>query len=138
MSDEEFYEYKVALAVKILDKPKGLMQQAYVYQMEIDTQEYNFNRAQIEAETLKMIVKSDIIQFYQVRFYSREKIYFGLVFNKNSHIFSKDRINRFGPKRRKLAVHVKSTLKNTCAENKKHSRCLSANQVCICYKFPQK
>lgn len=69
MSDEEFNKYKDALAVKLLEKPKGLMKQAAVYQLEIDTLDYNFNRAQIEAESLKTIVKNDIVQFYNVNYY---------------------------------------------------------------------
>lgn len=68
MSDEEFDKYKDALAVKLLEKPKGLMKQAAVYQLEIDTQDYNFNRAQIEVEALKKITKNDIVEFYQVSF----------------------------------------------------------------------
>lgn len=66
MSDEEFDKYKDALAVKLLEKPKGLMKQAAVYQLEIDTQDYNFNRAQIEVEALKSIKKNDIVEFYNV------------------------------------------------------------------------
>lgn len=66
MSEEEFNKYKDALAVKLLEKPKGLMKQAEVYQIEIDTQDYNFNRAQIEVDVLKTIVKNDIVQFYNV------------------------------------------------------------------------
>lgn len=66
MSEEEFEKYKDALAVKLLEKPKGLMKQAAVYQIEIDTQDYNFNRAQIEADALKSISKNNIVQFYQV------------------------------------------------------------------------
>ncbi|VVC34289.1 Hypothetical protein CINCED_3A004705 [Cinara cedri] len=93
MSDEEFEKYKDALTVKLLEKPKGLMKQAAVYLLEIDTQDYNFNRAQIEAEALKSIVKSDIVQFYA------------------------EQISRSSPKRQKLAVHVKSTLKNTNDDN---------------------
>lgn len=70
MSEEEFDKYKDALAVKLLEKPKGLMKQAAVYQLEIDTQDYNFNRAQIEAEALKSIKKSDIVEFYNVSYFS--------------------------------------------------------------------
>lgn len=68
MPNEEFEKYKDALAVKLLEKPKGLMKQASVYQLEIDTQDYNFNRAQIEVEALKSINKSDIVQFYDVSY----------------------------------------------------------------------
>jgi len=70
MSEEEFSKYKDALAVKLLEKPKGLMKQAAVYQIEIDTQDYNFNRAQIEVEALKSIVKNDIVKFYNVSNFS--------------------------------------------------------------------
>lgn len=66
MSEEEFDKYKDALAVKLLEKPKGLMKQAAVYQLEIDTQDYNFNRAQVEVEALKSIKKNDIVEFYNV------------------------------------------------------------------------
>lgn len=66
MSQEEFNKYKDALAVDVLEKPKGLMDQAAVYQLEIDTQDYNFNRSQIEVNALKTIVKNDIVVFYQV------------------------------------------------------------------------
>jgi len=68
MSEEEFEKYKDALTVKLLEKPKGLMKQAAVYQIEIDTQDYNFNRAQIEVEALKTIGKNNIIQFYNVNY----------------------------------------------------------------------
>ncbi|CAH1739015.1 unnamed protein product [Aphis gossypii] len=92
MSEEEFKKYKDALAVKLLEKPKGLLKQAAVYQQEIDTHDYNFNRAQIEVEALKSIVKKDIVKFYH------------------------DQISQSGEKRHKLAVHIKSTLKNTSEE----------------------
>lgn len=92
MSEEEFDKYKDALAVKLLEKPKGLLKQAAVYQQEIDTHDYNFNRAQIEVEALKSIVKKDIVKFYY------------------------DQISQSGEKRHKLAVHIKSTLKNISEE----------------------
>lgn len=66
MTDEVFAKYKDALATKLLEKPKGLMKQAVAYQTEINTQDYNFNRAQIEVDALKLIVKDDIIKFYKV------------------------------------------------------------------------
>lgn len=72
MTDEEFDKYKDALSVKLLEKPKGLMKQAAVYQIEIDTQDYNFNRAQIEAEALKTIAKDDIIKFYEVSYLKKK------------------------------------------------------------------
>jgi insulysin len=89
MSDEVFNMYKNALTVKLLKKPRGLFKQAAVYQTEIITQDYNFDRARIDAEALKCIKKNDIIRFYQTR------------------------ISQAGSKRRKLAVHVKSSLKKT-------------------------
>lgn len=70
MSNEEFEKYKEALAIKLLEKPMGLMEQAFEYQTEIDTQNYNFNRSKIEVEALKKVVKNDIVQFYQVNCFS--------------------------------------------------------------------
>ena len=70
MTEEEFDKYKDALAVKLLEKPSGLMKQAAVYQIEIDTQDYNFNRSQIEVEALKSIVKNDIVKFYNVSYFA--------------------------------------------------------------------
>ncbi|VVC39038.1 Metalloenzyme, LuxS/M16 peptidase-like [Cinara cedri] len=93
MSNEEFEKYKDSLAVILFEKPKGSMEQAAVYQLEIDKQNYNFNRAEIESEALKSINKMDIIQFYA------------------------DQISQFGPKRHKLAVHIKSSLKITNENN---------------------
>lgn len=69
MTDDKFEEYKDALAVKLLEKPKGLMKQAAVYQIEIDTQDYSFDRAQIEVKALRKIVKNDIVDFYRVSFF---------------------------------------------------------------------
>ncbi|KAL5238798.1 hypothetical protein ACI65C_006208 [Semiaphis heraclei] len=109
MPEEEFNKYKDALFVKLLYKPKGLMEQAAVYQIEIFTQDYNFNRAQIEAEALKLITKDDIIKFYN------------------------DQISQSGPERHKLAVYVRSTLKNTSTEYMNNSSManygVSSNEV---------
>ncbi|XP_025418538.1 insulin-degrading enzyme-like isoform X2 [Sipha flava] len=107
MTEEEFSTYKDALTVKLLEKPKGLFKQAAVYQLEIDTQDYNFNRAKIEVEALKSIQKDDIIKFYQ------------------------DQISQSGPKRHKLAVHVKSTLKNTTQEDTLEDNSLANNNTII-------
>ncbi|XP_050431882.1 insulin-degrading enzyme isoform X2 [Adelges cooleyi] len=105
MPDEEFVKYKDALAVKLLEKPKGLMKQAGVYQIEIDTQDYNFNRSLIEVEALKTIKKNDIVQFYC------------------------EQINRLGPKRHKFAVHVKSTLKNTANASVEDNNLLASTNI---------
>jgi insulysin len=118
MTNEEFDKYKDALAVKLLEKPKGLMKQAMVYQSEIDTQEYNFNRAQIEVDALKTIVKDDIIQFYQ------------------------NQIKISGPQRHKLAIHIKSTLKDnvsaeTCIENNNSTKIMDITDFKVKHRlFP--
>ncbi|VVC24106.1 Peptidase M16, middle/third domain,Peptidase M16, C-terminal,Metalloenzyme, LuxS/M16 peptidase-like [Cinara cedri] len=89
MTNEEFEKYKDALTAQLLEKPKNIMEQASAYQIEISTQTYSFNQMQMFVEALKSVTKSDIVQFYV------------------------DKISQSGPKRHKLAVHVKSTLKNT-------------------------
>lgn len=67
MTDKEFETYKEALVLKATEKPKGFIEQAATYLMEIDTGDYNFDRAQAEADALKTMDKDDVIEFYDVR-----------------------------------------------------------------------
>jgi len=67
LPEVEFNQYKESLSVKLTQKPKGLNEQAVAYMLEITDQYYNFNRAKIEVEELKLITKKDIIDFYNVR-----------------------------------------------------------------------
>lgn len=69
MSEEEFDKHKDALAVSFTMKPKGMMEQMYVYQTEMDTRDYNFSKAQIVVE-LKSITKNNIVEFYHVSYYA--------------------------------------------------------------------
>lgn len=86
MSDEEFNRHKKALADLKLEKPKRLSGRSDKIWNEIYSQRYNFDRVAIEVADLELLTREDVIEFY------------------DKFIASK------APERRKLAVHVTSTL----------------------------
>jgi len=73
LSEADFNQNKEFLSVQLTEKPKGLGEQSVAYMLEIANQYYNFNRAKIEVEELKLITKKDIIDFYNVRHTARFK-----------------------------------------------------------------
>lgn len=85
MSMEEFERHKEALAAQRLEKPKRLSVLSARYWNEITTQQYNFDRANIEVSFLRTITKNILMDFY------------------------KDLIHHSSPNRHKLAVYVVST-----------------------------
>lgn len=84
MNEEEFQKHITALSVKRLEKPKKLGTQCAQYWSEIVSQQYNFDRDDIEVNFLKSVSKEDLIKFY------------------------KDTISHDAPKRHKLSVHIVS------------------------------
>lgn len=66
MSDEEFANHKEALAAQRLERPKQMSAQSAIYWAEITSQQYNFDRANIEVAFLRTLKKEDIMQFYNV------------------------------------------------------------------------
>ena len=66
MPDDEFTRHKEALAAQRLEKPKQLVSQSFLYWSEITSQQYHFNRMNVEVAYLRTISKDDIIKFYQV------------------------------------------------------------------------
>lgn len=85
MTEEEFQKHISALSTKRLEKPKKLGSQFAQYWSEIFSQQYNFDRDNIEVNFLKSVSKEDLMKFY------------------------KDTISHDAPKRHKLSVHVMST-----------------------------
>merc|ERR1711974_149656 len=84
LGEEEFKTQVEALATKRLVKPKKLSVRNGRYWSEILSQHYNFDRDQIEVDSLRSLTKEDIISFYR------------------EHIASTD-------SRKKLSCHVLST-----------------------------
>jgi len=84
MDENEFNQHVEALATKRLEKPKKLSVRNGRYWSEILSQHYNFDRDQIEVDSLRSLTKDDIISFYR------------------EHIASTD-------SRKKLSCHVLST-----------------------------
>ncbi|PSN57801.1 Insulin-degrading enzyme [Blattella germanica] len=67
MSSEEFERHKEALAAQRLEKPKKLSVLSARFWSEITTQQYNFDRANIEVAHLRELQKKDILEFFKAR-----------------------------------------------------------------------
>ncbi|KAF6207665.1 hypothetical protein GE061_016112 [Apolygus lucorum] len=66
LTESEFENHKEALAAHRLEKPKQMSTQSVVYWAEITSQQYNFDRANIEVAHLRTLTKQDVIKFYKV------------------------------------------------------------------------
>ncbi|GLH05411.1 SFRICE_018075 [Gryllus bimaculatus] len=64
LSDAEFERHKESLAAQRLEKPKRLAALSARFWAEITSQQYNFDRAQIEVAHLRTLHKQDIVDFY--------------------------------------------------------------------------
>jgi len=93
LTEEEFDRHKEALAAQRLEKPKRLSALSARFWAEITSQQYNFDRAQIEVAYLHTLKKSDIIKFFN------------------------DLISADSPQRRKLSVYVLSTAEGGAGNN---------------------
>lgn len=63
MTEEAFQKHVQALAIRRLDKPKKLSAECAKHWSEIISQQYNFDRDNIEVAHLKKLTKEDIIHF---------------------------------------------------------------------------
>ncbi|XP_008320371.2 insulin-degrading enzyme isoform X1 [Cynoglossus semilaevis] len=90
MSEEAFQKHIQALAIRRLDKPKKLSAECAKYWGEIISQQYNFDRDNVEVAYLKTLTKENVIQFYR------------------------ERLMVDAPKRHKVSVHVLSREMDTC------------------------
>lgn len=82
LSDEEFEKHVAALATKRLEKPKRLAVQNAKFWSEIISQQYNFDRDNVEVAHLRELTRDDLYKFY------------------------KEMIAHDAPKRHKLSVHI--------------------------------
>uniref|UniRef100_A0A8C1J471 Insulin-degrading enzyme n=1 Tax=Cyprinus carpio TaxID=7962 RepID=A0A8C1J471_CYPCA len=90
MAEEAFQKHIQALAIRRLDKPKKLAAECAKYWGEIISQQYNFDRDNIEVAYLKTLAKEHIMQFY------------------------KDLLAIDAPRRHKVSVHVLSREMDSC------------------------
>ena len=65
MTEEEFNRHKESLATQRLEKPKMLTTLFAVFWNEISSQQYNFDRTDIEVAHLSTIKKEQILKFYK-------------------------------------------------------------------------
>lgn len=70
MSEEQFEDYKKALATLRLEKPKKLSARCALYWNEIIGQQYNFDRVNIEVAYLKTITRQQLLSFYKKHVHS--------------------------------------------------------------------
>jgi len=84
MVPEEFEKHKEALAAQRLERPKKLSALSARFWSEITSQQYNFDRTNIEVAHLRGLQKEDILAFFR------------------------ELIHHKAPRRHKLAVHVVS------------------------------
>uniref|UniRef100_A0A8C1YR85 Insulin-degrading enzyme n=1 Tax=Cyprinus carpio TaxID=7962 RepID=A0A8C1YR85_CYPCA len=90
MGEEAFQKHIQALAIRRLDKPKKLAAECAKYWGEIISQQYNFDRDNIEVAYLKTLTKEHIMQFYR------------------------DLLAIDAPRRHKVSVHVLSREMDSC------------------------
>lgn len=64
LSEKEFSEHVDSLVTKILEKPKKLQTEVDKYWIEICSQQYQFDRAQQNADYLRTLSKKDVVDFY--------------------------------------------------------------------------
>lgn len=77
MPEEQFEEHKKALATIRLEKPKMLSARCTLYWNEITSQQYNFDRVNIEVAYLKTITRQQLLNFCKVSTF-KYRIYFKL------------------------------------------------------------
>jgi Secreted/periplasmic Zn-dependent peptidases, insulinase-like len=66
MVPEEFEKHKEALAAQRLERPKKLSALSARFWSEITSQQYNFDRTNIEVAHLRGLQKEDILAFFRV------------------------------------------------------------------------
>ena len=73
MADEKFENHKNSLRLKKLQSPLTLASQFWQFHKEISTQQYHFNRNQVEASILKNLNHQDVVEFYEVKSKKKKK-----------------------------------------------------------------
>ncbi|XP_020292220.1 insulin-degrading enzyme isoform X2 [Pseudomyrmex gracilis] len=73
MSEEQFETHKKALATLHLEKPKMLYDRCKIFWSEIISQQYNFDRANIEVAYLKTITQQQLLKFYKETIFSEAR-----------------------------------------------------------------
>lgn len=82
MSEQEFERHRESLATVRLEKPKKMSILSSRFWDEITSQQYHFNRAEVEVAYLRTITKADLMAFFD------------------------DHIKHGAPHRRKISVHI--------------------------------
>jgi len=65
LSEEDFLKHRESLATRRLEKPKKLAHLTATWWVEMTSNQYHFDRDQVEVAHLKTLTKKDIIDFYK-------------------------------------------------------------------------
>lgn len=93
MKEEDFSKHKEALAAHRLEKPKQLAAQSNIYWAEITSQQYHFDRANVEVAHLRTLTKQNVLNFFH------------------------EMLKATSDARRKIGVHVISTSEGGAGNN---------------------
>ncbi|CAG7816471.1 unnamed protein product [Allacma fusca] len=93
LTEEEFLQHRFALRIRKAEKPKKLKDRASTLWSEIVSQQYNFERQDIEIAALDQLTLQEIIQYFDETF------------------------GPSAPQRRRLAVHVTSMIEGGAGVN---------------------
>jgi len=66
MTQEEFIQHRAALSVRKAEKPKKLIDRANLIWSEINLQQYNFEKQQLELSELDTLTLENINKFFDV------------------------------------------------------------------------
>ncbi|KAK2177670.1 hypothetical protein NP493_586g01027 [Ridgeia piscesae] len=110
MSDEDFTKHVEALATHRLERPKKLSAQNSRYWSEIISQQYNFDRDDVEVTHLRSLTKDDVLTFYNLAVLVFEVKFVQRTMLCSNHLVLMELIAQDAPKRHKLSVHVVSSV----------------------------
>jgi len=65
MSEEDFDKYKTALTDRRLEQPKKLSGRCIIFWSEIVSQQFNFDRDEIEVSEVRKLTKKDLLDFFK-------------------------------------------------------------------------
>ena len=113
MSDEAFQKHLKALMTKRMEKPKKISGQNSRYWSEILSQQYNFDRENVEVDFLKTVKNEDVYKFF------------------------KDRIAVDAPLRKKCSIHVVSSVNGIDTEQQQNNGTDTENNLLPTPELPQ-
>lgn len=67
LSDKEYENHRDSLIAQKLKRPKMMLSRSFLFRSEILTQQYHFDRVNVEVKALREVSKNQLHNFYRVR-----------------------------------------------------------------------